>query len=246
MVTKEEYSRWEKEVISAFYSGKKVEKRKWILFFFSKQEMDHLSVGDWTRLQTKKKVSLFHMGKGKEDFVSYGKEQEGDSSVFKFAGTDTGGLTNVKVREDEGIRLFAFEGEVEKGKTDSLFSAWLSLSKKKAFFPERETREGFDAWVESVLLLYPLAKFGFWSPPSERRVILPAKKVKEKVGTYFVRSFGSDTHAREADEEEMGSLFCGISETYITPNLNRKNLENEYPHYYPSERKGILSFLFGT
>jgi hypothetical protein len=248
MVTKEEYSSWEKKVIGRFFlSGKLFEKKKWILFFFNEVEMDDLSRGDWTRLEEKKKVKLFHMGKGKEDSVSYGKDSE--EGTFKFAGTDTGGLTNVKIKEEEGIRFLAFEEKIEKGTTDSLFSAWLTLSKKKAFFPEKETREGFDKWVESVLSLYPSAKFGFWSPPSEMRVILPAKEVKDKVGTYYVRSFGPDSpYARKigdssAEDKEIESLFCGISEKYVTPNLNRKNLENEYPFYHEKRYPSFIQWL---
>ena len=61
----------------------------------------------------------------------------------------------------------------------------------------------------------------------ETRVIYTSRDVYDKVGKYYVRLYGNKT--TYAKEVKPGSgMFCGVTEHYVTPDLNHNNILNEY------------------
>ena len=97
--------------------------------------------------------------------------------------------------------------------------------------------------------------------PPEHRVVVTTAAVKVKMGIYYERVYGKgDTHAEVWDGARLpssiryvlhsaspsprftllrphlaggreGSFFCGITEKFVTSNLNKNNLEMECVTY---------------
>lgn len=261
-VTKEDYKAWEANVLSIFGpssplppEGRRMVKQKVIVFAYRSRDLkgamrEHNPSSEESmktsmktsmkrrgvrsarsyRSTTKRKLSLWHMGSKRMETVSYGWDEE--KGRFLFPGTDVGGLTNA-VHTPPSPFLFSPVPPCAL-KDGRLYSLWKRASGKDSFVGGSSIRLHLDRWVESVLREEGRFKFGFWRGEEEERVILDARVVKERTGTYLVRLFGEDTkekgeeYARAATEEEIDSLSCGVGERYITPNLNRANIENEY------------------
>ena len=143
---------------------------------------------------------------------------------------DVGGLTNY--RHKVGTKPeFALDEHIlydpfSDSQHDPLYEKWIKLSGRDSFTDD--IKHGFDLWLKSMYHL-PFGKMSinFVVLPTELRVIVHPELVKEKTGAYYTRTFGQGDE-EYAQVSNGDSLWCGISETYITPNLNDKNLQNEY------------------
>ena len=245
-IGKSEYLDWEQEVIDAFYSpsqrltdlmpvnGKPavLVKRKIILYVLESGGKTAEMVAKCSSdLPSERTLTMFHRGSQSLDAVSHGLK----GAAFVHPACDLGGLTNYK-------QMLGQEAEhqgdvVEVHKTSQLadcakliFQQWEELAGK-------EFRESFEAdlkvWLVSALMAFQTGiQLRFLVLPNEHRIVATAEDVRARTGRYFTRCFSGEDFA----EEYLGAeFFCGISSKYITPNLNKHNLSNEYATYAACE-----------
>ena len=72
----------------------------------------------------------------------------------------------------------------------------------------------------------------FHALPPEHRTVVTSADVAAATGKYYVRIFGGDHHAKVSDG---AGLFCGVTDKFVTPNLNEANLLSEYVTYAEKE-----------
>lgn len=243
-ITAREYKEWEAVVIKTFYSKTKGEteipqpgfpssvlKEKIIAVVLAEEPsmVDAVAQSRKDNLPSKSDIMLYHIGKGKADGVGYGFSEDKQEMVYP--AIDAGGLTNCRQKLGDQV---AFEtGEVHirasdqpPDVADQVLSSWNAVAPKK--LPDRLKHE-FVQVVESIQTAFPAgAVLRFLKPPVEHRVLVASQDVKDKTGKYYVRLFGQEAHAEESDGN---GLFAGVSEKYITPNINMSNIELEYTPY---------------
>lgn len=241
MVSKEEYSAWEKEVIAAFYDGGRtvtqlvpqdgrpavLSKEKAIVVLLPGDGLTPEAVArKATDLPPQRSVQLYHIGKRALDGVSYGLE--GDT--FKHPACDVGGLTNYRQRLGEDAR---FAGDpVPVGRAGDVMASaalvvgsWQALSPRP--LPESLVRD-VSVWLASALAAFGDVVLRFHQLPAEHRTVVTSSDVRRRTGRYYVRNFGGSSHACESDG--IG-LYCAVGEKFITPNITISNLEVEYRSY---------------
>ena len=248
-INKATYQEWEAKVIKLFYSHLKdthqdldninkdldntkifaATKRKVIVVIIPhvSHPMSYVVESNCKiSLPNKSKLDMYHIGNGQTDKVSYGLEND----TFFYPACDVGGLTNYRHKMgtkpefalDENIIYNPFSSS----QVDPLYEKWLELSGRESFTDD--VKLGFDRWVESMYHLhFGKMSINFVVLPIELRVIVHPDLVREQTGAYYTRTFGQDDE-EYAQVSNGNNLWCGVSETYITPNLNDKNLQNEY------------------
>ena len=67
--------------------------------------------------------------------------------------------------------------------------------------------------------------------PIEHRVLVTSHDIEKTTGMYLERTFGQgdDAYAKLISSDK--DTFCAITKEYITPNINRFNIQNEYVTY---------------
>jgi len=236
-VSKEVYQAWERDVINTYFgkADHRFVKKKVLVFAYRQRDIHSLvaarrRTAERVSLFEKTKIQLYHAGKGDSDGVSYGFDREkGD---FKFPATDTGGLTNAVAKVSSPFRFVPVPACATESEA---YAMWKQASGVSSFSPPSDRPSSpsvfsnFRRWVRSVKDEDSRFKLGLWSPPNEVRFVVPARQVKDQIGCYFVRVFGDESaFARPASETELETLLCSVAETFVTPNLNRANLRNEY------------------
>merc|ERR1712150_101000 len=182
------------------------------------------------QLPSKIDINLYHVGKGRTDGVGYGFNEGKQEMVYP--AIDVGGLTNCRQKlggkvpdfESEEVRVSA--SDQPQDAANQLFLSWNAVAPKK--LPDRLKNE-FTQVVESIQKAFPEGVvLRFLRLPVEHRVLVASQDVMDKTGNYYVRLFGQEAHAEESDGND---LFAGVSENYITPNINLSNIELEYTAY---------------
>ena len=172
-----------------------------------------------------KQVQLWHAGKKELDSVKYGCDSD---DMFKFPAWDVGGLTNFNqpigtpanfdpansVQWDSSSESVRFTGD--------RLNALAPFSDKA-----KDERPRLGEWLTSVQNLnWGKVTLRLHALAPEHRVLVTPHDVKQKTGYYFVRVFtgNDDSYARKSTGQ---SLYCGVTSTYITPNLNVIKTEYE-------------------
>lgn len=197
------YGAWERTVIERFSGQPARTKRKTIVVChaprLAAQPVQHLR--------------MHHIGSGKPDGVKIGTDP--DRGVVLHPATDTGGLTN--------YRHPAAARPVFHGRSFPLRRKRLS-GKARLF---GGVKDGLRRWLrtcpeESVIRFRRL--------PPEKRVVVPAADVLRATGAYMLRVFGEgdDRYATVVGRGDLVGLFCAVTPDFVTPNINRNNLRNEY------------------
>ena len=253
-VEKEEYLSWESEVVKAFYNPAKVRtelvpvdgtvavlsKEKFILVADATTGDDSTASAQVmqgaTGLVAKAKVKMWHVANHALEGVNYGVSDD----LFVHPACDVGGLTNLRQKVGEpasfvdgpagGIKWPTTSANAETLAT-MLHAWWCKLARKDlgdAF------KEHLQRWLESVTTALPSGcTLRFHALPPEHRVLVTPADVKARTGRYYVRVFGGDSFAKTSDGE---GLFCGVTEKFVTPNINMFNLNNEYVQYHDQEQ----------
>ena len=243
-ISKSEYSEWEKDVIRAFYQpgplctdllpqkGKPsvVLKRKVILYVLEADgKSAEMVAACSSELPSKRSLTMFHLGSQSLASVSHGLK--GD--VFAHPACDLGGLTNYKQMlgkeaEYQGAAIKISKTSHLADCTRIVLKQWRELARKD--FPD-SLESDLKAWLVSALVAFEAdIEVRMVVLPEEHRVVATVDDVREKTGRYYTRIF--DGPAESYAKEYHGSaLLCGITETYITPNLNMDNMSMEY-HVY--------------
>jgi len=193
-------------------------------------------------------VQLWHLNKKKNDGVRFGHDVA--NGIFKHPACDIGGLTNLRQKLGEPVTFAGTPvpwgtGTETKGAAESvaeqLVAQWQELLPGKDFktlvpslvqdvtnFVDTVDK---DTVLGSVMLrLYLL--------PTEHRVLVTPAAVTEATGHYYVRVYGDDkVHAKASNgkytdkDGNEKDFFCGVTETYVTSNLNMPNLAMECVTY---------------
>jgi len=250
-VSKEDYLAWEKGVIKAFFEPDQrstalvptdgacsvLLKEKYILVADAltkdgvclSRRAEKASSAD--TLPTKTKIQLWHIGKQAIDGVNLGVADE----QVNHPACDLGGLTNLRQKigsvadfvdgEDGGVS-WPLASMSAKTLSTLLHALWCKLSTKS--LPEA-LKEDLQKWLGSVADALPDgAILRFHKLPSEHRVMVTPSDVRRATGKYYVRVFGGDSFAKESDGS---GLYCGVTEKFITPNINLNNISLEYLQY---------------
>lgn len=245
MVDKSTYENWQKKIKALFSHLERGEyktytKKKCIVAAYLPKDLNAWKRGDFRRLTPKTKWELFHLGTGRAESVSYGYDRE--EKCFMMAATDTGGLTNARLCHDGSSKIkYAFDSLLlltpeERQNTSQvgeyLYDAWLRLSGRQQFYENDVTKSNFLKWVESAMMYE--CQFVFIEHEGETMKVMPAHKVFEKIGRYYVRNFSKsrddETYATQPSNRELRNLYLAFSEekNYLTPNINQRNVNNEY------------------
>lgn len=243
-VSKDVYVLWEMELIAKFYTADRpttrripvncskaiLSKQKHILVLdvcssevaaLNSEGVEALPRGD-----ADLKVQLWHAGEQRLGGVTLGPKD----GYYKHPAFDVGGLTNLKQTfgtpfgSDEAV-----DGIVKTFETpdaEEIFEVWRQDHWDAKHQAElKHDLEQFLASVETLGLQFRLHLVRL---TPEHRVVITAADAKRATGVYYVRKFGGDAFAQESTTR---GLYAGITEHFVTPNLNAKNLDLEYVPY---------------
>jgi len=254
-VDKATYVAWEREVIKAFYTPEHkvtalfptdeqpavLSKEKYILVVDACDAeggciSEKVGSGATEGLPEHQHVQLWHFSKEKEDGVRFGHAV--DDGIFKHPACDLGGLTNLRQEMGKPVKFAgtpvpwgAGTGDAAETVAESLLVQWRELTGKEltpTLTPQDITK--FLGTVEKATTLGPVMLRFHLLPPEHRVVVTPTAVKKATGGIYYARIYGGgDKHAKIWDGE--GEFFCGVTEKFVTTNLNKSNLEMECVTY---------------
>lgn len=228
-VGKPEFEAWEQRVLKRFpLRSNKFKKYRYteyktvLVAFYA----DHINSSGRSFSSTKEvRWNLYHFGNKRIESVSYGYNAGNPSKKeFRFAATDTGGLTNIAVPMNQGgIPGLVGVADPSMSSYTAMYNAWLKHSGKKRFV--NLSLRTFTEWIKSlprgVMVAYVKKK------PRER-LIIPADLVHEVTKVYYVRNYGGDRDTAYAQSIDIFSgVYCCIETDRIIPNFNENNISNE-------------------
>lgn len=207
--SKREYRRWEEKVVQRFWDPTVAVKKVKVLVVCDVPLV---------RPDGVVYIPMYHIGKRGADLVKAGTS---DGTVF-YPATDTGGLTNYRVREGDAPRFSGTRMNPDDAK--GVYREWRRLSGKKKFFGG--VFEGLRRWLSSC----PAGSvIRFHRLPTEKRVLVKAEDVKRLMGgIYMTRLFGRGDASYAEVPPDVEGLYASVSDSFVTPNVNRNNKLNEY------------------
>ena len=242
-VDKAAYQAWERSVCEKFYTADRpptallptdgapsvLSKEKFILVAdagFAAQVASGAAGG----LPAHQHVQLWHLGKQKADGVRFGLAEE--DGLFKHPALDVGGLTNLRQKLGEaatfaGDGVAVGDGAAADAAADALVSQWKALAKRELPPTLAADIAKFVGSVAAAMGEYGVTLRLHALPPEHRVVVTPADVVAA-TGRYLVRVFDGGSGAPHAKASDGAGLYCGVSATFVTPNLSSENLESEY------------------
>ena len=254
-VTKEAFREWEKEVIDSFYDGRErhtsliptigtpsvLSKEKYILVVDAIHSASSSPMSESVRLAqepvlaSKCKVSLWHLKRQALEEVNFGLDKE--TGQFHHPACDLGGLTNLRqqlgstasfVSDAESSFEWPSSVHTAAALASTLERTWSQLLGKK---PPGNLPEVLRKWLESVAAAFPAGcQLRFHPLPKEHRVLVTPEDVKARTGRYYLRTFGGDAYAVDADDTT--GLYCGVAQSFVTSNLSDFNVQFEYTQYH--------------
>ena len=189
------------------------------------------------------KLKLWHIGNQKMDMVKYGFNAE--KQILNYPAFDFGGLTNYKQHVGQGKTpdFLGSNSEIIYSSPSTanvisvdIFKEWCKLLGGLKMTPAdtHKIQLGISKVLRSIPIINLPVNIRFSKLPSERRLIIPANEVHAKTGHYYLRNYGNksdDDFAKQIiNKKELENLFMGISNEYITPNLNKFNIDYEYEY----------------
>ena len=232
------YKSWEKDVINNFYTKGKSNTLKLpednaplyayknkvnICINFIENGVDNatrVENGD-KDLYTKKYIKLYHIGEQKINKTSSGLQ---DNDFF-YPAIDSGGLTNYKQQLGTKSQFldekFLLTKKVKASTIDAIYKTWKKYAGKTRFYGN--LKNGLTKAINSIK---SDCYIQFIKVPLEYRVVVTSNDVYKKVGKYYNRIYGSDKYAKEV--KPNNKMYCGIATKYITPDINKNNVLNEY------------------
>lgn len=271
-IDKDVFKKWEQQVISKFYTD---DKRKTsivpsnttpsslirskcviVLDLIYKNNLESNSEKVYnndrkTLLNIENKfISLYHIGKKKNDLVDVKLETETD--LFLHPAIDFGGLTNyrhklgtkpaflkspyIQIDLSEPINDSKNKAKHIEKHVNEIYKTWKHLSNKNRFYGNMKSK--LIKCIESIYSnknatlkdVHSIAiKFVEFTP--EHRVIVNSKSVMKYANNkYYVRVYG-EGDKRHAISSNGKDMYCSIADTFITSNVNILNLRNEYHTY---------------
>ena len=249
-VDKAAYSAWEAAVVAAFYDASHrrtplkptdgapslLTKRKVILVAVADGVAEAVADGATDGLPAHQHVQLWHVGKQKADGVRFGFAEA--DALFKHPACDVGGLTNLRQKAGTPaafvgtprplVLLSATASPARDATAADLVAEWSSLAPAAFTPPKVSDVSAFLASVEAAHAATGPVTLRFHALPPEHRVVVTPADVVAATGRYLVRVFDGGSGAPHAKASDGAGLYCGVSATFVTPNLSIENLESEY------------------
>lgn len=233
------YKEWEKNIIKNFYT--KSTNAKLILpknneplyaykdkvtlvlnFIDSNGIPISKSVEDNKTVPAKEYITLYHIGEKQMNKTSYGFKDDD----FFYPAIDTGGLTNYKQKLGTKPAFLPKKYHIIPSKLtikeiDSIYKTWKQYANKTKFYGnlKKELHKALFSIKNECFLQ-------FVKVPKEYRVTVTSHDIYNKLGIYYTRVYGSDIYAKET--KPRNTMYCGISDKYVTPDINKNNILNEY------------------
>lgn len=232
------YKEWEKNVINQFYIKSKSDKLTLpkngfplyaykdkvtlVLNFIENDIPISKSVEENKVLPPKQYIQLYHIGEKQMNKTSYGVKD----TEFFYPAIDTGGLTNYKQKVGSKPsflpkKYHIIPSKLTQKEITSIYKTWKQYSKKKKFHGnlKKELTKALRSIKNECYLQYIKV-------PKEYRVTVTSQDVYNKLGIYYTRVYGSEIYAKETNPKS--TMYCGISDKYVTPDINKNNILNEY------------------
>mgnify|MGYP005641674861 CR=1 FL=1 len=249
IIDKDTFLKWQERIICEYYTDKHLKtelhpkKNKKAVLKQSKTiialDFDKLSSnvdkGKKKELPEKHKISLFHIGKMKDDLVSLGYEDD----VFSYPGLDFGGLTNYKqklgTKNEFQSKHFTLEKSTDVTKNlDKIYNTWKKYNKKDKLYGNMKVK--MNKFLRSAVMFLDSSNYTkmyvrFIKLPEVHRVLVASSDIKKLTGNYYERIFKGD---KEFAKTSSGKdLFCAIQKglSTVNTNINKFNLLNEYTTY---------------
>jgi len=236
------YKQWEKNVINSFYnvgntSVKKTSKvlsvptnNKELYAYKNKVTLvlnfinDGIPISEVVEnngtLPPKKYIELYHIGEKQINKTSYGV----NNSEFFYPAIDAGGLTNYKQKvgtKPDFLPKRIHIDKVTEKTIDNIYKTWKRYAGKTRFYGN--LRNELSKAIHSIK---NECFIQFVKVPLEYRVIVTSHDIFNKLGIYYTRVYGNPIYAKETKPRE--GMYCGIAEKYVTPDINKNNILNEY------------------
>ena len=249
IIDKDAFLKWQQQIIDEYYTDKHLKtelipkknepavlkQSKVILVLdFNKLSTD-VDKKRKKELPKKHKISLFHVGKMKDDLVSLGYEDD----TFSYPGLDFGGLTNYKQKlgkQNEFLpTYFGLEKSPDITKNlDKIYNTWKRYNKKNRIYGNMKVK--MNKFLRSAVMFLHLSNYTkmyvrFVKLPEAHRVLVSSSDIKNLTGNYYERIFKGD---KEFAKTSSGKdLFCAIQKGLptVNTNINKYNLLNEYTTY---------------
>jgi hypothetical protein len=241
-VDKHKYEIWQTSLINAIWNDPNYTaflQRKTVVAVCESTDLHVVEKGRLDGTETyatpvvSNKIRLYHLQSGKLEGVGYGFRFSTTTNTkveFRLAGTDTGGLTNVTIKEGEAL---AGNLTIVKGVplASELYTLWLKKSGKKQF--EGISVDAFGLFYGGVCKQFKSPCFVLYTDTRVRpRKIVDADTIFKLSGHYYIRnrqSTGNQCYARDMTASiERKTYYCGVTDAFVKPNMNDANVNNEY------------------
>ena len=234
------YKDWEQNIIKTFYKKDKSksiklpinnyplyaykEKIMLVINFIDDDGIDILTKtrNNYDNIPERQHLELYHIGEKSLSSVSFGLK---DNEV-SFPGIDVGGLTTYRQNKGENIMPFQsikykLDEKVSSETINSIYKTWKKYAGKNRFYGNIK-----EELTKAIRSIKKKCFIQFYKVPKEFRVICTSFDIYNKTGNYYNRIFGSKDYAKITKPRK--DLYCSITNKYITPNINKNNILNEY------------------
>lgn len=249
IINRETFLNWQDTIINEYYTDKHLKtdlipnknnisvlkQSKCIIVLDFDKLSSKVDKGDRKELPHKHKISLFHIGKMKNDLVSLGWEND----IFSYPGLDFGGLTNYKQTIGEKNEFQYKKYKIEKStditkQLNEIYNTWKKYNKKDKFYGNIKVkmnkflRSSFKYLQSSE---YSIMNICFIKLPEVHRVLVSSEDIKKLTGVYYERIFKGDNQFAKISTGK--NLYCAIQKGLptVNTNINKFNLLNEYSTY---------------
>ena len=258
-ISRDIYDKWKYETIKFFFNKKKCKhklvpygnnincliKDKIIIvldIFRKKNKKLYSKIAKENKnIPEKHKISLYHSGNKKNGTVSVGFTTFSNEKQFLHPAIDFGGLTNyrqvlgkrAKFLKESPIRLGYNKPKKINNVVNRLYKLWKKNSNKKIFYGKVKAnlkKVILSIYKNKILNKGDYINLRFYKLPNEKIKVMRSGLVIDKTGHYYNRLFNGDDN-KYASDMKLRNLICGIAKKYITTNLNKNNLLNEYKLY---------------
>lgn len=249
IINKTDFLEWQKKVIEKYYTDKKyktaliptinnpscLKQSKTIMVIHFDNLVSFANKSQINKLPEKHKITLFHIGRMKNDFVSIGyKENE-----MAYPALDFGGLTNYKQKISKKSELLPKKFKIEKStdithQLDDIYNTWKRYNKKEKFYGNIKVK--MNKFLRSAFKYLKSSEYtkmyiSYHKLPETHRILVSSKDIKTHTGCYYERIFqGNDKFAKKSSGK---NLYTAIQDGLptINTNINKFNILNEYSTY---------------
>ena len=189
-------------------------------------------------------IPLYHIGNKNIDTVKMGYDSNKELTFFP--GADFGGLTNYRqeigTKSDLKLSIKIKSSTAFSSVLGNIYDKWKHINRKKKLYGN--VKKGLGLFIKSLIKFlksnpqFSHVNIRFWKIPTVRRLVYTSYDIHKLMGKYYIRVYGKGDSNYAKKIKPSKDIFCYISKTthgdnklYITPNINRNNLLNEYVTY---------------